>query len=1099
MLTVDSKTVTEIGKESRHFSAKLVFGSKNYDEIDSFTYTSHYSPNGFNVGYVTSASVQCDIRNLSGTDLKGQVFQLMISVGEGTDDNPTEWLSLGEFKITEASVKDGVFSLTAYDKNNFISGNYLSDLSGEHTVKEVFEDICGKINETKIGFTGGFTEPSSESSLDVDNLKGYPLKDALSYLASFAARNLVVNRQGLFELRPYTRQNYGLLNDDRIETPDLNETDSVYGYVSASIDSETVLTSGDTDKSGFIFACPAMTQKRLDSLHTYFSSKNHAARSFRAGEVTQLLGDPRIEVGDVLPLNPVYDENNAMTSAECDIPVMSLVMKYDGGLMNEITAYDFEEDTSLSLAQRVDFADKSAKRVSQYATAAAEFSNIISSGLGLYKTDHVDTSGAVKTYLHDKPNLADSTYIVAFTSTGIASSNKWGGTHKDTVWTSGVDLYGNAVMKTIAANKITADLIDVTDLSALKAKIAGWSIDEKRISKKIVSDISYEAIMQAGLSSENAAFAISETKTVDGKELTTYPFRVKYDGSLTATKAEITGKITATSLTLDGCTIPYGDLSGVPLTKDDKGNFVRGTIKSDNSTSGISISSAGLLTASNAVIYGTIYASKGNIANFIIDGNYLYTGSGSKKTFLRNVSGDEHVVFAAGVEASDASGFTSTAIGNAPFYIRNDGTVKAKKGLIGGFTIGDNGLYNGKDSATSTAAGVYVGTDGIKVGTADDATLVKIYSDGRFKANSANITGEITATSGTIGGWSIQSKRISSANNDGIYSVVQSTGTIFLATGLASADATDVSKAKFIVYHSGKLVATSADINGKITATSGTFMGDICAQGGTIGGFKINSTNIITNGTTWGTSGSLILCPEGTGTAKSIGGSDEISGWVIAAGKNFGVTSAGKLYATGVCVSGTFETKENGKTTLKIDGSNIDLLEHSSQIRFKSAGGSMRNALQYNPASNYGDDVGLIIGDLGISLYVRGYMISHEQGVTGSDERIKKDIESVNSKYESFFKLLQPVTYKYIDGTSGRIHSGFIAQQVKDSAEKSGLSTQEIAAYVEYQSGKDGFGGYKCGLRYGEFVALNTHMIQKCLKEIETLKNEISILKGVTT
>ena len=133
MLTVRSKTETEIRKESRHFSARLVFGSKNYDEIDSFTYMSHYSPQKFTVGCVPSASVQCDIRGLTASlpsNLKGQVFRLEISVGEKTENYTPEWISLGEFKITEASVKDGVFSLTAYDKINFIKGDYKSNLTG---------------------------------------------------------------------------------------------------------------------------------------------------------------------------------------------------------------------------------------------------------------------------------------------------------------------------------------------------------------------------------------------------------------------------------------------------------------------------------------------------------------------------------------------------------------------------------------------------------------------------------------------------------------------------------------------------------------------------------------------------------------------------------------------------------------------------------------------------------------------------------------------------------------------------------------------------------------------------------------------------------
>ena len=989
MLTVNSQTTDEIIKESRHFSAKLVFGSKEYEDIDSFTYTSHFSPNKFTVGCVTSASVKCDIRGLSKDNqlpstLKGQVFKLMISVGKGTAENPPEWLMLGEFKITEAKLKDGVASITAYDKLNFVSGTYTSKSTGKKDASDVFAEVCGQIHDEKLGFTSEYKDKNGnllryqpltkDYEIDnVDTLKGYPLKDVLSYLACLFGRNVVVNRQGLFEIRQYGKMStYNLFNNDRIETPDLAENDSVFGYLSAAIDSDTILTSGDTTGSGFLFACPIMSQTRLDSLSNNYSSASNVVHSFRPGKVVQLLGDPRIEAGDVLPLNPVYDKDGNLTSADCFIPVMSLVMKYDGGLMNEITAYDYEEDTSLSLAQKVDFADKSAKRVTQYANAVSDLTSYIGGGLGLYKTEMTDASGAVKTYLHDGETISRSTYIITVNSNGFAfSTTKTAGTWlndaSNITWTNGITKDGNAVMQTIAANKITADMIDVTELSALGATVGGWNI---------------------------------------GKGSLCYP-----------------------------------------------------------------------------------------------NSNAIYKSTSADENGFR-------------YEVGIKSDFGSANYNN--FYVAK---------------------YN-----------------------TSDGTNKRVFA--------VNNSGAILATKGTIGGWEILEKRISSANNDGVYSVIQSEGSTFLATGLPSADSTNATNAKFIVYHNGTLKATQAEITGKITATSGSFKGSINASKGTIGGFDIKDPYMITSGKdSIGVDGCLYFNPNGSKSIASVGGSGSISGWVIAAGKNFGVTSSGKIYATsgliggfdigssymitsgkedigvdgclyfnpsgskstasvggsnsisgwmiaagknfgvlksgrmyatGANISGTFETIENRKTTLRIDGSTIDLLENTSQIRFKSAAGSMCNALQYIPLSNYGD-VGLIIGDLNIPLHVKGYTISHEQGISSSDERIKKNIEAIKCDYENLFKLLQPVTFKYVDGTSDRRHLGFIAQQVKNAAKDSGISTQNIAAYVEYQSGEDGFDGYKCGLRYGEFVALNTHMIQKCLKKIEALETEINILKGATT
>ena len=719
MLTVNSQTASEIIKESRHFSAKLVFGSKGYEDIDSFTYTSHFSPNKFTVGCVTSASVKCDVRGLSKDNrlpstLKGQVFKLMISVGKGTANNPPEWLMLGEFKITEAKLKYGVASITAYDKLNFVSGTYTSKLTGKQKASDVLAEVCSQIHDEKLGFTSEYKDEKGNilryqpltkdyENVIVDKLKGYPLKDVLSYLACLFGRNVVVNRQGLFEIRQYDKKSiYNLFNNDRIETPDLVETDSVFGYLSAALDSDTILTAGDTTGSGFLFACPIMSQTRLDSLSNNYSSESNVVHSFRPGKVVQLLGDPRIEAGDVLPLNPVYDKDGNLTSADCFIPVMSLVMKYDGGLMNEITAYDYEEDTSLSLAQKVDFADKSAKKATQYASAVSDLTSYIGGGLGLYKTEMTDASGAIHTYLHDGETINQSTYIITVNSNGFAfSTTKTAGTWlndaSNITWTNGITKDGNAVMKTIAANKITADMINVSELSTLEATVGGWNI---------------------------------------GKGSLCYP-----------------------------------------------------------------------------------------------NSNAIYKSTSADENGFR-------------YEVGIKSDFGSANYNN--FYVAK---------------------YN-----------------------TSDGTNKRVFA--------VSNSGAILATSGHIGGWEILEKRISSANNDGVYSIIQSEGKTFLATGLSSADSTNGSNAKFIVYHDGTLKATQAEITGKITATSGSFKGSINASKGTIGGFDIKDPYMITSGkNSIGVDGCLYFNPNGSKSTASVGGSGSISGWMIAAGKNFGVTNDGTLYA----------------------------------------------------------------------------------------------------------------------------------------------------------------------------------------------------------
>lgn len=62
------------------------------------------------------------------------------------------------------------------------------------------------------------------------------------------------------------------------------------------------------------------------------------------------------------------------------------------------------------------------------------------------------------------------------------------------------------------------------------------------------------------------------------------------------------------------------------------------------------------------------------------------------------------------------------------------GKIKASSGEIGGFTIGEKCIYNGKQSMYSSSLGVYIGTDGISVGygsSAGSATFA-VSSDGQI-------------------------------------------------------------------------------------------------------------------------------------------------------------------------------------------------------------------------------------------------------------------------------------------------------------------------------------------------------------------------------
>lgn len=110
-----------------------------------------------------------------------------------------------------------------------------------------------------------------------------------------------------------------------------------------------------------------------------------------------------------------------------------------------------------------------------------------------------------------------------------------------------------------------------------------------------------------------------------------------------------------------------------------------------------------------------------------------------------------------------------------------------------------------------------------------------------------------------------------------------------------------------------------------------------------------------------------------------------------------------------------------------------------------------------------------------------------------SDRNLKKDIIPLSDKYIDFFLLLQPVTYRFINGANGRIHIGFISQDVESAMFQVGLSDLDFAGFCRDEI--DGTVIYS--LRYEEFIALNTAVIQRQQQKITDLEMRLSKLENL--
>ena len=105
--------------------------------------------------------------------------------------------------------------------------------------------------------------------------------------------------------------------------------------------------------------------------------------------------------------------------------------------------------------------------------------------------------------------------------------------------------------------------------------------------------------------------------------------------------------------------------------------------------------------------------------------------------------------------------------------------------------------------------------------------------------------------------------------------------------------------------------------------------------------------------------------------------------------------------------------------------------------------------------------------------------------INTSDREKKEAIVYGLYKLNGLLDKLEPCTFRFRDGTSGRSHPGFIAQDVEEALEELGLTTADFAGLVKSPR-EDG--GYDYFLRYNEFIPINTWEIQKLKARVAELE-----------
>lgn len=273
----------------------------------------------------------------------------------------------------------------------------------------------------------------------------------------------------------------------------------------------------------------------------------------------------------------------------------------------------------------------------------------------------------------------------------------------------------------------------------------------------------------------------------------------------------------------------------------------------------------------------------------------------------------------------------------------------------------------------------------------------------------------------------------------------------------------------------GAITNIKADVNGiratvrtKIDATQAQSIFDQSATGFTLAAtsgengtiFKLNY-----NGVQVASTGSIDLCVD----AVNI----------------YGTLTATKLRGGSISVvddddneCGTIQTTYASSSDYKLDisSSAMELFAEDGSL-FIASGWDRSNKYHASIEVDGNSEEVQIKGDvipnaddvynLGSPNFVWSAIYCSTNELNGSDRNIKNSIEALPEKYVRMFDLVEPKRYKLNNGTSGRYHAGFIAQEVEAAMQKCGISSQEFAGWAAAKR-KDGSETYF--LRYSEFI-----------------------------
>ena len=651
MKTATSGFISAISDSCPYHTVKFyLLGAEINVIVKSFNYYGILSStDGISIGNTCSSYCEFELYN-NNYNLENNEVQIKVGIEV---NGSIEYVSLGYFIVKNQVKQDNIIKYTAFDRMIKLEDKYSPSSVSNLTTVSIINDMCSQL---------GFEFENTLDAISVTkSIVGYTYREMFGFISALHGANCIFNDSGKLEFVWFTQPSSDLATIDesvmyengleltsnssfkvkymKCATGETIENTTTDENGEENTETSDVILSVGSGTTGITLSNPLMTQEILTNIYnTYFFNFEYQPCTVKR------LGNILLEVGDKVTVN--------LGTKSYSVPIMTIQHSIDGGVITDLVSLaETETEQSISYESPTQrYIAQSVGTQIQELSANMVTTDYISSNYAKINLANI-TKGCIENAMIKDATISDAK-IVELTankiSAGTLSCDRllFNGSDKSIVYY--LNNMGNLVSEEV--NTINGDTLTDRTITADKIVANSITANEINVIDLFARDISASGTI-TGLkvdAGEITGTTINGGSLFIGNTNGTYA-SIDSTGKLTCSNAKIKGEITATSLTLEDGALSidasnvsglsnvatsgsYDDLTDKPYipSQPDLTYYIRkdstiGSTPSEGAT-GFTVSSQGLLRASNAVIYGDLYA--GTINGCTLNGTTLYLDDG---------------------------------------------------------------------------------------------------------------------------------------------------------------------------------------------------------------------------------------------------------------------------------------------------------------------------------------------------------------------------------------------------------------------------------------------------------------------------------------